>query len=392
MRAWARGLGIVALAVAALVATSGCRQYVQAARAHKDARDRLGYVQRSNCAQNLTMLERAVGIARAKDPGKLDGVEPGSGAWFKILEREGGLPMAMPCMASGRYREGPGGGVECSVHGTAADIDTSGPPPLPSAPRVPTEVPDLGGEDFALGCWGLGLVCLLVSGYNYTAGGDDEDLIEALRQTSLSQPGAVPANAYALVEGVAEADENLLAPRARTHVVFYVYRQLEEWQEQDKNKMWHTRTRVLKEETEVIPFRVRGEGGAVEVAAGGARLEGKRLLRDIVGASGSATSHGGGGLGLTGKYRNHRYIHEVEGLEVGQPAVVIGPTAPCGEGGARFEARPQEERPYVVSARNRTELGQRAREGAGVTRLFMVGFGILAVIFLVAGFLIPTGS
>jgi hypothetical protein len=373
-----------------LVCLAGCNKYVRAAKAHEDAQGRIGYVHRSNCGNGQDLINRALEEIHDDDPYALDGVEYGSREFYRILERSGELPMVIPCMGGGKFVEGPGGTVVCSKHGASKDIDRTHPD---AGRRERGEPRELTGEDLALISWGIGFLFLLAAGYNYTAGGDDVDLLEALKQTALTPPGSVSPNTYALVEGVADADEHLLSPRARTQVVMYVYRQIEEWQEQDKNKVWHTRSRVLKEETEMVPFVVRDEsGGAVEVAPGGARIIGKSLLRDVVGASGSATSQGGGGFGLAGKYRNHRYIHEVEGIEVGQPAVVIGPTAPGAMGGARFEAKEQEERPFVVSGRRRPELAQRAGEGAGVSTLLMYGFGVLAVIFLLAGFAIPTGS
>ena len=388
----AKRIAALGLLLGAVVA-GGCTKYIRVARAHGDAQGRLDYVQRSNCATNQKMLNKAVADTRDRDPYALDGVATGSREWYRAIARD--LPMAMPCTGGGKYVDGPGGEVVCSLHGAASSIDMTHPDAgrtQPGRSGEPGPPPEIGGEALALGSFGLGFVFLLVAGYNYTAGGDDVDLVEELREHPVTPPGQVTPGAYLLSEGVVDAEETLLAPRARTPVAFYVYRQLEEWQQQDKNKIWHTITRELKEEKEVVPFLLRGKGGVVEVAAGGARLVGKRLLRDIVGASGSNTSHGGGGLGITGKYRNHRYIHEVEGLEVGQEAVVIGSTVPGTDGQARFEKRPEEERPYVVSARSRQELLQRAKDSAGVSRLFMIGFGVLAVIFLGVGFLIPTGG
>lgn len=387
MSRWGRRIALLVLAFAGLTA-SGCNKYLRVAEAHQDTQNRLGYVQGTSCAQNQKVLNRAVEKLWEKDEYALDGVETGSKEWWKVLDKSRVLPMAIPCMAGGKYVSGPRGKVICSKHGDGDHLELT----HPDAGRDdPVEPPDVHGEHLALASWGIGFLFLMAAGYNYTAGGDDADLVEALNETPTSPPGAVVPDTYAVVEGVAGCEENLLAPRVRTHVVFYRYLQLEEWQEQDKNKIWHTVTRTLKEETQIVPFVVEGKGGSVEVAAGGARLEGKRLLRDVIGASGSATNQGGGGFGLTGKYRNHRYIHEVYGLEVGQPALVAGRTVAGADGGARFENCDSEERPYVVSARGRQDLTQRARDRAGVAGIFMWGFGVLAVVFLVGGFLVDTG-
>lgn len=236
---------------------------------------------------------------------------------------------------------------------------------------------------------GAGAVFGLLAAWNYAASGDDEDLVEAMEATPTSPASDVHPRGYYEVKGKVRAEGTLQAPRARDEVVFYVYRQLEEWEQQDRNQGWVKVSRLLKEETQTLPFWVEDPSGRVAVLPEGARLEGKRLTREVIGASGSSTDRGGGGLGLGGQYRNHRYIHEVYGAMEFGTIYVLGPTDRGDDGAAVFRADSREERPFVISARTEEELAERKKESIGARRLYLAIFLLLSAACFAAAFWLP---
>lgn len=89
--------------------------------------------------------------------------------------------------------------------------------------------------------------------------------MDAIRSTPVRPSTDIADRGCFAVEGrtaLPPGGEPLLAPRARSSVVFYLYRQLEEWEErQRRNVLWRQRVRVLKTESEAVPFLVRDAAG-----------------------------------------------------------------------------------------------------------------------------------
>lgn len=95
-------------------------------------------------------------------------------------------------------------------------------------------------------------------------------------------------------------------------------------------------------------------------------------------------------MGIGVEYRNHRYVHEVLGLEVGETAYVLGPTR-GGEGGIHFTQDREEERPFVVSGRARPELLSMNSERSSISHMLFWTFGVVVALAFLGGFLVPPG-
>ena len=357
------------------------------------------------CFTYQRILTDAHAELRQKEPQKAARLVVGSREWERYLDKKRYLALPMFCpdangdrvftLADDRRT------VICKLHGSwkQAAAERAAAAASPSGGLVvegPTgKRPLAPGEDPTP--WilhGLGFLFTLLAGWQYLSGGEAEDQVDAMRATPVRPSTEIADRGYFSVEGrtaLTAGGEPLLAPRARTPVVFYLYRQLEEWEERhQKNVIWQQRVRVLKTESESVPFLVRDASGEVSVRAEGARLEGKRLAREQVAAGGSALPSGAGGMGLGVEYRNHRYVHEVLGLEVGEAVYVMGPTR-GGEAGVCFTQDPQEERPFVVSGRPRGELLNMNRERSTISRMLFWTFGVVAALAFLGGFLVPPG-
>lgn len=251
------------------------------------------------------------------------------------------------------------------------------------------------GEHVRPFLYGGAALALLAAGWQFLASGKDDELLEALdKVTPVPLKDASPGM-YVAVKGRVTADDHLLAPRARERVVWYRYRQTEEWEVQNGDGAWIHQERVHSDDSEMVPFYLTEGSARVEVAPGKARVEARRLHREAVGAGGSMSDVGGRSAmpGTKGGYRGHKYVHEVHGVQHDTEVFVMGQVGEGLGGVPRIEAAGRGEgQPFLVSSRPPDELRQILEENTSAGSLLMVAFGLLGLVLGVAGAMVPSGA
>ncbi len=282
------------------------------------------------------------------------------------------------------------GAVYCPDHGSYKD----GRAPLEEVQddiRPPDSRPfDPDLDSLALMFFGAGLLSAMAAGYFSLQGGETADLIEALHAAE-TIPSKEAGHGYACVAGTITCKQVLLAPRLREPVVYYRYRQIEEWEQRNKNGHWIPFSRVLKEDVERVVFEIQDSSGCVTVQSGGAKIQGRKLFEAPVTAGDKDTGTGMGSSGsfMGSKYRKHRFIHEVYGVAVGDQALVIGESNRNANEEVFFQKGQEKSLPFIVAVGTRETLMTQQDEAAAIHTMLTWALGGLSLLFFVGGFLVP---
>lgn len=239
----------------------------------------------------------------------------------------------------------------------------------------------------------------LFAGFQFTRGGKDQALLDAMDETPTSPIGEVEPGGYFEVHGRSQAETPLRHPRLEEGLLFYRWLVREDWQILLGNGHREDRSEILEDEFHFVAFDVSDGTGTLSVNPGGARFEGRRLLRLVEDVEPepevpledlSEDDRRRALLMKASAYKalpkaprlNHRRTFELTGALQGDDLYVLGPTVPGASDPAIFQQRQQGTRPFVISSHTEAELGERAREGALIRYAMAAAAGFLGLLAL----------